>query len=60
MDKELKKDIKKLLFLDTVLSSTGSVSRILDEVEEELEGIFGRPEKNTFKIEDIFKIKNIK
>jgi ERCC4-type nuclease len=60
MDKELKKDIKKLLFLDTLLSSTGSVSRILDEVEEELEEIFGRPEKNTFRIEDIFKIKNLK
>lgn len=60
MDNELKKDIKRLLLLDTLLTSTVSVSGILDEVEDELEEIFGRPEKNIFRIEELFKIKNPK
>jgi hypothetical protein len=60
MDKELKSDIKKILLADTLLTSSFSIARILDEVEEELEEIFGRPQENSFKIEDLFKIKTTK
>ena len=60
MDKELKKGIKKLLFLDSLLSSTGSLSEILDEVEDELEEIFGGSQKKINSIEDFYKIKTIK
>lgn len=60
MDKELKSDIKKLLLIDSLLTSSNSISRILDDVEEELEEIFGRSREDGFKIEDLFKIKTLK
>jgi hypothetical protein len=60
MDNEIKKDIKKLLLLDSLRTSTGSLSRILDDVEDELEELFGKSIKGSFNIEDLFKNKNIK
>ncbi|OGO79034.1 MAG: hypothetical protein A2Y23_14420 [Clostridiales bacterium GWB2_37_7] len=60
MDKELKKGIKKLLFLDTLLTSSDSLSRILDDVEDELEEFLGKPRKNDFNIIDLLKIKTLK
>ncbi|MDF2591036.1 MAG: hypothetical protein K0S75_502 [Clostridia bacterium] len=60
MDKELKSDIKKLLLLDSLLTSSFSISRVLDEVEEELEEIFGGRKENGFKIEDLIKIRTLK
>jgi hypothetical protein len=60
MDKELKKDIKTLLFIDTLLSSSTSISSILDDVEDELEEILGKTRIKDLKIEDLFKIKTLK
>jgi hypothetical protein len=60
MDKEIKKDIKKLLLLDSLLTSTYSVSRILDEVEAELEELIGKSKKGDFRVEDLFKHRNLK
>lgn len=60
MNKELKSDIKKLLLVDSILTSSNSISCILDDVEEELDEIFGRPGEKGFKFEDLFKIKTIK
>ncbi|MDF2593373.1 MAG: hypothetical protein K0S75_2839 [Clostridia bacterium] len=60
MDKEIKKDIKKLLILDSLLTSTYSISRILDEVEAELEELMGKSKKSRFQIDDLFKHKNLK
>jgi hypothetical protein len=57
MGNELKKDIKKLLLLDSLLSSTCSISRILDEVEKELEDIFGESKKDCKCIEEQLKCK---
>jgi hypothetical protein len=56
MDKELKKDIKKLLLVDSILTSSSSISKILDEVEDELEELFGKTQKNDFNIEELFNI----
>jgi hypothetical protein len=60
MDKELKKDIKTLLFIDTLLSSSTSISSILDDIEDELEEILGKTNNKGLKIEDLFKIKTLK
>lgn len=60
MDKELKKGIKKLLLLDSVISSSGSLSKILDETERELEEMFGKPKKKPFQPEEIIKFKTFK
>jgi hypothetical protein len=60
MDKELKKDIKTLLFIDTLLSSSTSISSILDDIEDELEEILGKTHNKGLKIEDLFKIKTLK
>jgi len=60
MDKELKKGIKKLLLVDSLLTSSSSVSRILDEVEDELEELFGKSHGKNFKIEELFKIRTLK
>jgi hypothetical protein len=60
MDKELKKDIKTLLFIDTLLSSSTSISSILDDVEDELEEILGKTRIKDLKIEDLFKIETLK
>jgi len=57
MDKELKKSIKKLLWLDTMLVSKDSLWSILDEIEDELEDIFDKDKKNDTSIENFFKIK---
>ncbi len=57
MDKELKKSIKKLLWLDTVLVSKDSLWSILDEIEDELEDIFDKDKKNDTSLENFFKIK---
>ncbi|HYE12612.1 MAG TPA: hypothetical protein VEF53_20805 [Patescibacteria group bacterium] len=60
MDKEIKKDIKKLLLLDSLLTSTYSISRIFDEVEAELEELMGKSKKSRFQIDDLLKYKNLK
>ncbi|MDF2593010.1 MAG: hypothetical protein K0S75_2476 [Clostridia bacterium] len=60
MDKEIKKDIKKLLILDSLLTSTYSISRIFDEVEAELEELMGKTKKSRFQIDDLLKYKNLK
>jgi hypothetical protein len=60
MDKELKKDIKTLLFIDTLLSSSTSISSILDDIEDELEEILGKTNNKGLKMEDLFKIKTLK
>ncbi|MGB7605974.1 MAG: hypothetical protein WBL93_10915 [Lutisporaceae bacterium] len=58
MDKELKKSIKKLLWLDTMFISKDSLWNILDEIEDELEDIFKQGEKNDTSLENFFKLKN--
>jgi hypothetical protein len=60
MNNEIIKDIKKLLLLDSLLSSTDSLSRILDDVEDELEDFLGKPTKSSITFEDIFKNKVLK
>jgi hypothetical protein len=60
MDNELKKDIKRILLADSLITSSSSISRILDEIEDELEDIFGSGQDKGFRIEDLFKIKTIK
>lgn len=60
MSDDLKKDIKKLLFMDTLISYTLCISKILDDVEEELDCIFDKPIKCRFELEDLFKQKNCK
>lgn len=60
MDKELKKGIKKLLLVDSLLTSSSSISRILDEVEDELDELFDKTHEKSFKIEELFKIKTLK
>ena len=57
MDKELKSDIKKLLLVDTLLTSSSSISSILDDIEDELEEILGKSHVKDFKFEDLFKTK---
>ncbi len=57
MDKELKRSIKKLLWLDTVLVSKDSLWSILDEIEDELEDIFDKDKKNDTSLENFLKIK---
>jgi|GEM_PF-6393950 len=57
MSDEIKKDIKKLLFLDSLISCTWGINKILDDVEDELEDIFGKPIKHDFDFEDLLKTK---
>lgn len=58
MDKELKKSIKKLLWLDTMFMSRDSLWSILDEIEDELEDIFKQGENNDKSLENFFKLKS--
>lgn len=58
MDKELKKSIKKLLWLDTMFMSRDSLWSILDEIEDELEDIFRQGENNDKSLENFFKLKS--
>lgn len=59
MDNQIVKELKKLLLLDSLLTSTDSLSRILDDVEDELEDLLGKSKKSIH-IEDLFKTKTIK
>lgn len=60
MDNELKKEIKKLLLLTSFYDSTSSISKVLDDVEEELEEILGKDKKKIFDIEEWLQIKKLK
>lgn len=60
MDKNFKKGIKQLLLLDTLLSSTSTLSQVLEEAEEELEEMFGKPEKSTLRLENLLKFRTNK
>ena len=60
MDKELKKGIKKLLLADSLLISSSFISKLFDEIEDELEEIIGKSHKKDFKIEELLKIKTLK
>jgi hypothetical protein len=60
MDKELKKDIKKLLLADSLLITASSISKTLDDIEDELEELLGKSHDKRFKIEDLFKTKTLK
>lgn len=60
MDRELKNGIKKILLADSIITSSSSISRILDEVEDELEEIFGMSHDKSPKIEELFKIRKLK
>lgn len=46
MDKEIKKTIKKLLWFDWLFESSCSLNKILDDVEDELEDMFGKEHRH--------------
>lgn len=56
MDNEIKSAIKKILLLDTLFSSANSISKALQEAEEELEEMFGKNKKSTIMIEEYLKM----
>ena len=41
MNKEIKKGIKKILLVDTLISSIQVISNILDEADKEIDDFFG-------------------
>lgn len=55
MDKELKKAIKRFLLLDSLFSSSSSVGSIFDEIEDELEEMFGGSQNKNAGLMDWFK-----
>lgn len=52
MDRELKNGIKRVLLLDTLFNSKNSLSGIFNEVEYELEEIFGGSKKSFLNLEE--------
>jgi hypothetical protein len=52
MDRELKRGIKKVLLLDTLLHSKNSLFSIFNEVEYELEEMFGGSKKSFFNLKE--------
>lgn len=58
MENELKKGIKKLLLVDSLLVSSSFISKTLDDIEDELEDLFGKSNDKNFKIDDLFKNKD--
>ncbi|MFZ5352564.1 MAG: hypothetical protein ACOZCL_07565 [Bacillota bacterium] len=51
MDKDIKKGIKRLLLIDTLAASFGSISKIFDEADKELEEFFKGVEEDRKKTE---------
>lgn len=52
MDKEVRKAIKRLLWLDSLFESSNSLWGVLDEIEDELEDIFGSSKNKTFRLDE--------
>lgn len=45
MDKEIKKGIKKLFFVDSLITTINSLNNIMDEAEKEIDEILGKHNK---------------
>lgn len=60
MDKEVKKTIRRFLWLDDFLASSGSVWSVFDEIEDELEEMFGSSRKPAEVLQDFLKLKKDK
>ncbi len=52
MDKELRSGIKRVLLLDSLFSSKNSLARVFNEVEYELEEMFGGSKQSFFNLEE--------
>lgn len=55
MDRELKKALKRLLWLDDILGSTDSAGSVFDDIEDELEEMFGRSGDKSVRLIDWLK-----
>ncbi|MDF2521879.1 MAG: hypothetical protein K0R84_2507 [Clostridia bacterium] len=60
MDKEVKKTIRRFLWLDDFFTSTGSIWSAFDEIEDELEEMFGSSRKPAEIFQDFLKLKKDK